>query len=142
MRPKKKVLVCGIDPDETGRLGYVLWAREYAPVIAGNAEQAVRALAEHDIECAIAVGFRGVSWAEEIVVAMLNACPGLPTLLLAPAEQVWVTKAAVMADPRDMARVMEVVKVLCARRRGPKTAGARYSLANIDLVSSKLHRVG
>ena len=115
--------MCGPDADELGRMGYVLWARQYEAVLAESATAAVSVLKTSEIGCVMALGLHGVAWAEDALSAMLDAVPGMPTLLIAPARCGTVSRAAVTVEAGDMARVMEALRVLCMRRRGPKTAG-------------------
>ncbi len=134
MRPKKQVLVFGCDEDEISRLGYVLWLRKYAATVATSASAALAAAAATEFELAIVMGMQWPHEANAVVSALKAFRPETKVIFVARENAVSMSQADVILGGPDVALLLERLRVLAVRRRGPK--GPARGLSNPAALSS------
>lgn len=119
MRPKKRILIACDDENHTSELRFLLHTKGYAVFAAESAEDAVAELAAASFE-AVAIRWP-LAGAADLVEAALDAFT--PSLVIAPREKrrPETLADAVLWGPTPTADLLDRVKAVCARKRGPRS---------------------
>ena len=124
--PPKKILLVGSDEEQVGLLSYLLRTWGYHTFTASSAATAARSLllmpAETPVDLLV------VLWplddAEELLRGFKRGHPDIPTLALAICEQSVkfdsTVDSALCRGQCSSAEILERIKVLTARKRGPE----------------------
>lgn len=131
MRPKKKILLAGNDEDRVGVLRFLLETHGRAVIMAFSAAEAYQVMQGMTPDLLFIV--RPLHDAQPLL--RLAKVPGRPVTTLAasydedrlPAD--WVVDATIGRGEYSSAWILEKVKVLTARKRGPRKEGSVRSKA-------------
>ena len=142
MRPPKKILLFSVDEDELSRTGYLLWVKQYNPVLAVDGLAAMKVLSEQWFDCAMVMASSSPRVAEAVVRAIAGARPDLPIVVFAPPQSgVGSDLPALVCQTVSVAEMLERLRVVLARKRGPKAAGSNRAEPR-GYLTSDLQRVG
>lgn len=125
MRPKKVVMVADADVDRLSRFALVLQTWGYHVESAVGAPQAAEMMADRMVD--VLVVEADLFGAENLIARGRELWPGMRSLMLGyrSSPEPLQTGADVFL-PRMMCvhtEIREQVRILCVRKRGPKTAG-------------------
>jgi hypothetical protein len=122
MRPKKKILVAGDDVDRVTVVRYLLWVHKYRVFTADSA-----AVAEKLLELDAPIDLLLVVWPLEGALKLLERAKAIDAhtgTLVAAYDQDhlplgWAPDSTIGRAQYSAAEILEGVKLLCARKRGP-----------------------
>lgn len=138
MRPKKTVLCVGANDDRLGRQAFLLETRGYRTLRASSTAQALKMLellAAPPLPCAVDAMVLQLPLlaVEETLRAANRICAEMKTVLVrerdAMVEQASLADIVLPHRDDDPEHLLEWVRLLCMRKRGPKRAeGSRREL--------------
>ena len=143
MRPKKKILLVGDDADRVGILRYLLVTNHYAVVSAYSAAEARVILHEMTVELLFVV------WPLDGALKLLEMArtdnAHIPTVVgsydLESLPVGWAPDLTIGRGQYCSAEILERVKVLTARKRGPKR-GTTHGAKAEELAASSVKDPG
>jgi hypothetical protein len=127
MRPPKVILLAGDDDLRVSELRYMLRILGYRPIARGNPAEAERVLLETHIDLLLVVcPLDGGEW---LLKRSKVVAPYVPTLVVLETEAFlppgWAPDSALCRGQCSSAAIVERLKLLTARKRGPRK-GAQY----------------
>lgn len=120
MRPRKRLLLYCADAAELACVRYVLSTRLYAVAGVSTVEDARGAAGACAFDCVLVMHRLEPDYSESVVVALRAALPDVPSVLLVRTFPVQPSAATVVCMAGDVARLIDQVRILCLRRRGPE----------------------
>jgi len=141
MRPKKVILCFNSDKQELSAVKYTLWISGYKVLEADNAQEALAAFATAPVidlalvdDCARRV--RGELSGSELIVRLKRMAPHVPMILVVESLNVsdeWDKAKAIGPDATltkyqcRSVELLERIRVMCARKRGPRKGAQRVN---------------
>ncbi len=122
MRPKKRIFIIDTNEDSQGVLRFLLQTHAFQVFAASSVEQARR-----DFECCapeLIVASFGTRGLQQLLGDLHKLNPFVPSLLLAQGSAKQpvsiVADATLFGSSCTSAQIIEMVKVMAARKRGPR----------------------
>jgi DNA-binding response OmpR family regulator len=128
MRPKKRILLIGGDENRAGTTRFMLVTQGFAVTAANDTADALAYLAIEAWDLVLCdLPLPGL---KDICDAVHATCPHVPVLIVGEREPVSSeTFASIQERALGAAELVDRIKVLCARKRGPRK-GTRKPVAS------------
>lgn len=137
MRPKKKILLCCVDPDVLGEMRMVLQVWEYVVVSCATNEDALL-MAEDGCDCAVVIPAKG-DYDDTLVMQLQRAIPDSPVVLyFRHRAQIQTLTSHVVYEGSGRAELKQMLKIAVARKRGPKKVHGQELAAKAWTYSTDL----
>lgn len=128
MRPKKVILLVDANEQNLSALAFSLATNGYEVLCASSFTEGLALFRESDVDL-VAVTFAGVGGknGDELIIEMKELRPFIPMILMAnPAKFSSCHADRILpVDKVPMAEVLECLKVMTARKRGPRKGTKR-----------------
>lgn len=137
MRPKKRILLIAIDENEIGPLRLVLVTHAYHVLFADDRKRALLEVAAGVVDLVLILSPTPKD-AEAILGELKNLIRHVPMMAFGePSKPAWQIRSADAVVARNIAPVelLERVKIMSARRRGPRKGVAR-SLPQVEAATA------
>ncbi len=139
MRPKKVILCVDDSEQELSVLKFMLTTNGYRALAAANAQEAISILAAVQVDLAL-VGFTTQpSHGKPLVERMKRMAVHVPVLLLgdpvAQGVEIHTADAFLARKSCSAQQLLERVKVMSARKRGPRKGSQRVMVAELAAAS-------
>jgi CheY-like chemotaxis protein len=140
MRPKKRILLAGGDELRTSMLRFMLVTRGYAVTASADASDALARIAAEQWDLVLLD--LPLPGAKQIADTVHADAPHTPTLLIVGKGQPIPADlfSPVQVRSADATELLECVKFMCARKRGPRKGTIRKPVASVgaQLVDGEL----
>ena len=122
MRPRRRILLVNANEQELGVLRFMLDNNGYKVYKALNGSIALKIFAEAHVDLVLADYALGKMTGAELAQRMKAMGADIPVILLGdPAKMAQEARSALSLDKKIVpAELLERIKVMCARKRGPK----------------------
>ena len=139
MRPKKVILCVDDSEQELSVLRFMLSTNGYRALGAANAQEAVSVLASVQVDLAL-VGFSmQPSHGKPLVERMKRTAAHVPVILLGDpgvqGAEIHAADACLARKSCSAQQLLERVKVMSARKRGPRKGSQRATVAELAAAS-------
>lgn len=130
MRPKRVILLYCASDDRRHELTFILETKGYRVVTEGFADLAIIVDSKHGAGAA-------VWWSEEMAADASCRCNAI-LVMLNHTRRTWCRYPAnsmMVADSLPMAKVLDWVRLMTIRKRGPRTAYRAVTIADTQVVT-------
>jgi len=122
MRPKKICLCAGSDGNTLSVLVFLLNTMGYCAIEAASEKEAAVFASENQVDILLSLNEIKGSTGDRLIHIIKKICPATPSILIRPAADAnpGCQADAQIDKPWNAAELLERVKVMTARKRGPK----------------------